>query len=343
MSDKYRHQLTVVVPTWNQKDLLRSCLDSLRRQTAHCAVLVVDNGSNDSTAEMVAHEFPNFQYLNLGRNQGFAKAVNVGIKSCDAEFIALLNNDTEADTRWVDTGLRAFREQPDYWYFASKIVNYFRRDQLDSAGDCYSRTGLPYKRGSGEPVERFVEPQPVLGASAGAAFYRRALFDEIGFFDEDFFMYLEDVDLSLRAQVAGRRCLYLPEAVVYHIEAASDPHRQSKEGNRARLRTQQPAVANQPPAEGSQPYRSPARVYWITRNRWQLMVTYQPLRHLPWLAYGWIRSALFHLLKAGFLGSFVRGLAAGVLQTPRALKKRTAIRRNRVTAIDWLCQLIKEC
>lgn len=324
MTDPYPSELTVIIPTWNQRDLLRNCLASLRNQTAPCRILVVDNGSTDLTEEMVRAEFPNLHYLHLKDNVGFAKAINTGIQNSSTLFVALLNNDTEADPRWVEVGLRALAEHRDYSFFASRIIRYDERSRLDGAGDCYSRSGLPYKRGLGEPVERFSVSQPVLGASGGAAFYRRSLFDAIGLFEEGFFMYLEDVDLSLRAQLTGHACLYLPDAIVYHIEAASDPQR--------RLH---------PPA-GQLPYYSADRVYWITRNRWQLMVTYQPLRHAPWLIYGWARSTLFHLLKAGFFGSFLKGLTAGFLCTPLALKKRFAMRRHRLISVRQLCQLMQQ-
>lgn len=386
-------RLTVIIPTWNQKALLGTCLGSIEKQTAPCQVLIVDNGSTDSTSEMIkqfsASSSLPVQYMNLGMNLGFARAVNAGIKAAGADFVALLNNDTEADRRWVEMGLRAFEEYPDYDFFASKIINYHHRHLLDSAGDCYNRQGIAYKRGFGESVEKFTELEPVLGAGAAAGFYRRSLFEDIGLFDADFFMYLEDVDLSLRAQRAGHRCLYLPGAIVYHIEAASDPgplphegvakapqgHKKiaqgvspglvtlkqgSPGGAKGRLCRPWGAFATPSHGRGSEysplagargsefpypsrdregaatsnvepnersvgPHHSATRTYWITRNRWQLMVTYQPLRHLPWLIYGWTRSALFYLFKAGFFGAFLRGLWAGVRCTPRALRKRRAL------------------
>lgn len=319
--------ITVIIPTWNQRDLLRNCLRFLQAQTAPCGVLVVDNGSSDGTPEMMRQEFAGFDLLRLDTNLGFAKAVNKGIRQSSTEFVALLNNDTEADPRWIETGVRAFHAYPGYSFLASRLINYWQRDRLDSAGDCYSRTALPYKRGLGEPIDRYSKPEPVLGAGAGAAFYRRSLFEEVGLFDEDFFMYLEDVELSLRAQCAGHRCLYLPDAIVYHLEAASDPARKV-------ISRSDPEIVV---------FYSHTRVYWITRNRWQLMVTYQPLRHLPWLAYGWARSVLFHLLKAGHFGAFLKGLAAGIASTPRALKKRIAVRRNQVISTRQLCQLMRRC
>jgi GT2 family glycosyltransferase len=314
-------EVTVVIPTWNRSELLRTCLASLRNQTAKSAVLVVDNGSTDDTEPMVRSEYPEFGYLQMPSNLGFARAVNAGIRRTESPLVALLNNDTEADPFWIEKALAAARQHPQYAFFASRMVNYFDRKVLDSAGDVYLKTGLPLKRGSGLPADSFREAMPVLGASAGAAFYRREIFDRIGLLDEDYQIYLEDVEFSLRAQLAGFRCLYVPEAVVYHIEAASDPDRST---------------------DRSGVFYSDRRVYWITRNRWQLMVTYQPLRHLPWLAYGWTRSLLFHLLRVGHTGAFLRGISAGVLMTPKAAGKRLKQRGNRILPLHRLCHANQE-
>ncbi len=193
-----------------------------------------------------------------------------------------------------------------------------------------AKPAFPIRRGYGESVEEFSQTQPVLGASAAAAFYLRRLFEDIGFFDEDFVIYLEDVDLTLRAQLLGHRCLYLPDAIVYYMEA-SDPS--------TGLQTNRPQTTDHRP----QPYYSPGRAHWITRNRWQLMVTYHPLRHLPWILYSWSRSALFHLLKIGFFGSFLLGLAAGLFATPSSLRKRLALRRSRTLSTPQFCHLIRNC
>jgi len=253
--------------------------------------------------------FPDFGYLRLPKNQGFAKAANRGIERVETEFCALLNNDTEPDPRWIEAGTAVLERYPECGIVASRIVNYWQRDLLDSAGDRYLRSGMPLKRGNGQPVSAFPRLEPVLGASAGAAFYRRRLFGTVGLFDESYYMYLEDVDLSLRSRLAGFDCLYSPDAVVYHMEAASDPDRPAASG--APL----PLV-----------FYSDTRVYWITRNRWLLMISYQPLRNVPWLILGWTRSFLFHLLKAGHLEAFVRGLASGIAASNHAFRKRRLLR-----------------
>ncbi len=318
--------ITVIIPTFDRSDLLRQCLESLRRQTSPYRVLVVDNGSTDSTPSVMTDCFPEHEYLRLPANQGFAKAVNRGIERAETEFVALLNNDTEADPRWIEAGLKVFEEHPDCAIVASRIVNYWQRDRLDSAGDRYLRSGLPLKRGNGEPASAFPRLERVLGASAGAAFYRRRLFDQIGFFDERYYMYLEDVDLSIRTRLAGFECLYAPEAVVYHMEAASDPDRPIQSGS-------------PPPLI----FYSDQRVYWITRNRWLLMISYQPWRHAPWLIYGWTRSFLFHLLKEGHWRAFLRGLGSGIAASGHAALRRRLWRQAGRDRQEDLWQLMRTC
>lgn len=353
MSSAHDPRLTVIIPTWNGARLLENCLSSLDRQRVTCPVLVVDNGSTDSTREMLKTRFPGVELLALEENQGFARAVNRGIRHCDSEYVALLNNDTEVDPGWTEAGLAAFDGNPSYWFLASRMVDFRRRDLIDSAGDGYDRTGMPFKRGRGDPCDRHGQSRPVLGASAGAAFYRRELFGRIGLFDEKYYMYLEDVDLSLRAQLTGHPCLYVPEAVVYHIEAASDPSRddlvadllapEKEEARSDRLVGKNTAIPSGEPASAPPPLPvcySPARVYWITRNRWQLMVSYQLGRNLLRLAYGWARSTAFHAVKAGYLGWFLRGLAAGMARTPQALAKRFRVRRDRVLTGREICRLM---
>ena len=237
--------------------------------------------------------------------------------------MALLNNDTEADPNWIERGLEVFDAHPSCGIVASRILNYWQRDRLDSAGDRYLRSGMALKRGNGAPSAAYPNPGSVLGASAGAAFYRRQVFEQAGPFDETFYMYLEDVDLSLRSRLAGFDCIYAPGAVVYHMEAGSDPAR--------------------PAAAPGIVFYSNTRVFWITRNRWLLMLAYQPLRHLPWLAAGWTRSLLFHLLKAGHAGAFLRGLAAGIGASRHGLEKRRILRQAGRDRREDLWRLMQTC
>ena len=352
-------KLTIIIPTWNQSELLRNCLKSILHQTKPCQILVVDNDSTDLTETMLTTECNAFQgrlqHLRLGSNQGFARAVNQGVRSARTDCIALLNNDTEVDARWVESGLHALAEFPEYSFFASRIVDFYDRTLLDSAGDCYDRKGIPYKRGHGADTKTFCLREEVPGASAAAAFYRRSLFEQVGLFDEDLFMYLEDADLSLRAQLQGHRCLYLPDAIVYHIEAASNPYGGSRMGDPAsgneelssETLTDRRQHSNRLGAVSSEPgirtKNSPQRVYWITRNRWQLMITYQPLRHSPWLLYGWLRSLVSYLAKGRIFWPFLRGVGAGLLQTRLAIRKRRRLRHKRILSMVQFGSMLRRC
>ncbi len=314
----HRSDLTVVIPSWNGKDLLRGCLQSLEAGSHKCDVLVVDDGSTDNTEEMLWCEFPEAGLLSIPENSGFARAANQGLLRVKTPYAALLNNDTEVDCDWAANVIRGVTEYPEYGFFASRIINYYRPELLDSAGDIYLRSGMPLKRGNGLPGDSFPEDQPVLAASAGASIYRTEALQKTGLLDESFYMYLEDVDLSLRLQAAGFPCMYLAGAIVKHREAASDPERSK---NRESLA-----------------FYSGSRVYWITRNRWLLMVTWQPFRNLPWLLYGWCKSLFFHLLKAGFTREFLKGIKDGISKSPQAWRKRSGIRKKSLVPLKKLCK-----
>jgi len=337
MSRPEASDLTVIIPTWNQAKLLDGCLTSLQEQTCVPGILVVDNGSTDETGEVLAR-FPLVHCRRLPENQGFARAVNAGLRTVTTPYVALLNNDTEAHPQWSQQGLLGFSNHPDYSFFASRIVQYFDRRYLDSAGDCYLPSGLPCKRGSGQLQEGFDLSCEVLGASAGAAFYRRALFREVGLLDEDFYMYLEDVEFSLRARMLGHRCRYLPQAIVYHMEAASDPARAGTPG----ARRWEAGYGNHP-EEPPRIYYSATRVFWITRNRWNLMILYQPGANTLHLILGWLKSACFHLFKAGFFGAFLRGLWAGLCSTPQSRRKRQGWMQRCKLTIRERRQLFRLC
>jgi GT2 family glycosyltransferase len=208
---------TVVIVNWNGDDHLPVCLESLRQQTFRdFEVLVVDNGSTDGSVDLVRTRFPEVALLSLEENLGFAAANNRAIARCRTPWIALLNNDTEADSRWLEALLTAAHDHPEASFFASQIRLFDRRDLLDSAGDGLPIAGAPFKIGHRQEARLYSEPRPVFGASAAAALYSAPMLTDLGGLDEDFYCIYEDADLSLRAQLAGHRCLYIPQAVVYH-------------------------------------------------------------------------------------------------------------------------------
>jgi GT2 family glycosyltransferase len=216
-------RVSIVIPNWNGVQHLEECFAALTEQTFRAfEVIVVDNASSDASVEWVERSQPSTRIIRRGDNGGFSKAVNEGIRASSAEYVALLNNDTRAEATWLEELVRALDVQPDYDLAASRMMLYFEDDRVNSAGDFYDVALMAGRnRGLAQPSARYLEPQRVLGACAGAALYRRTVFDEIGLFDEDFFLMSEDTDLNLRALIAGKKCLYVPSAVVRHKLRAS--------------------------------------------------------------------------------------------------------------------------
>ncbi len=214
---------SVVIPNWNGAHHLPVCLDALRAQTyRNLEVVVVDGASTDGSQELLAKEYPQVRLLALPRNLGLTGANNAGFRAARGEILVSLNNDTEACPHFVEALVDALLAHPEAGMAASKMLLFDRRDTIHSAGDGYGVDGIPFNRGVWQRDEgQFDEPGWVFGGCGGAVAYRRAMLDEIGPFDETFFMYCEDVDLNWRAQLAGWRCWYTPEAVVYHKLSAT--------------------------------------------------------------------------------------------------------------------------
>ena len=216
-------RLSVIIPNWNGARHLPECLESLRRQSHEdYEAVLVDNGSTDDSLSLVERDFPWVRIVRNHDNLGFSAAVNAGIRTTNSEYVVLLNNDTRASEDWLEQLVSAMDAMPEASFAACRMLRYDPPHRIDSAGDRFSLLrGGGVNIGAGEPAENHDQPAWVFGACAGAALYRRSLFADIGLFDEDFFLVFEDVDLSLRARVAGHRCLYVPEAVVYHKRGAS--------------------------------------------------------------------------------------------------------------------------
>lgn len=216
-------KVSVVIPNWNGERFLRGCLQSLREQTFKAfEVILVDNASTDGSLALVEKEFPEVRVVKLVRNLGLTGGANAGIKAAQGEVIALLNNDAEAHPNWLESLWDALQRHPEAGMAASKILLYDRRSIINSAGDFYRLDGVPGNRGVWEEDRgQYDREEYVFGACGGAAAYRKAMLEEIGLFDEDMFMYCEDMDLAWRAQIAGYRCVYTPKAIAYHRLSAT--------------------------------------------------------------------------------------------------------------------------
>lgn len=214
-------RLSVVIPSWNGRELLEICLAALdRQQFRDFETIVVDGGSTDGSVEWLRAAYPAVRIVQLETNRGFAAAVNRGIEAADGDAVVLLNNDTEAEPGWLAGLVDAFERHPDAGILASRVLQYHDRGRIDSAGDMLGL--LAFEIGHGEPdAPEYRTPRYVLSACAAAAAYRREVFDRIGLFDERFVSYLEDVDIGVRAAYAGFRTLYVPAAEIYHMGSAT--------------------------------------------------------------------------------------------------------------------------
>lgn len=211
-------EMSVIVLNWNGKHFLETCLTALRKQTFQdFETILVDNGSEDGSAEYVRTQFPEVRLIALTRNLGFTGGNIAGYEQARGEIIVLLNNDTEADPRWLEEIHKASRDNPAAGSFASKMLYFDERNRIDNCGFGLTSAGLTVDLGRGEmDGPAWADPRQVFGACAGAAAYRRSMLNDIGFLDGDFFMTYEDVDLSFRAQLRGYQCRFVPAAIVYH-------------------------------------------------------------------------------------------------------------------------------
>lgn len=209
---------TVIIPNYNGKHFMKPCLDSLKRQTCpDFRILVVDNCSEDGSIEYMKEHYPGIEILALDKNYGFSRAVNEGIRHSATPYVLLLNNDTVVDKRFISEMEKAIEQSPRIFSVSSKMIQMYHTDLIDSAGDLYTLMGWGVCRGNGRPVENYTSASEIFSACAGAAIYRRNIFEEIGYFDEAHFAYLEDIDVGYRAKIYGYRNMYCPTAHVLHV------------------------------------------------------------------------------------------------------------------------------
>jgi GT2 family glycosyltransferase len=213
--------VSIIISTWNSGVVLPKCLKSLANQTIkEFEVIIVDNGSSDNSIENLPKKWPelDFQIRKFYENKGFAAANNLGAHIAKGNWLALLNSDAFPDPDWLEKLLSAAARQPKFSFFASRQLQAGAPELLDGAGDVYHISGLAWRRFAGFPASQFgLGSEEVFSACAAAALYSRQAFLQVGGFDENFFSYHEDVDLSFRLRLQGFRCLYVPEAIVQHV------------------------------------------------------------------------------------------------------------------------------
>lgn len=215
---------TVVIPNLNGAGWLRDSIESVYAQTEQdFELIVIDNGSTDESLE-IARSYrgrPGYTLIENDHNTGFSYAVNQGIRRAKGEYVALFNNDAFAEPQWLAELLRTAQADPGIFGVSSLMIRHFDRELTDDAGDYVTLLGFACKRGDGLKVSRYRKPCRMFSACGGAALYRKSILDEIGLFDENFFAYYEDVDISWRANNRGYKNVFCPTARCYHICGAT--------------------------------------------------------------------------------------------------------------------------
>ena len=304
--------VSVIIPNWNGAHHLPACLESLRRQTLReFEVIVADNGSVDGSLELLARDYPEVRVLDLGENLGFAGACNAGIRAAGGTLIVLLNNDAEAEPRWLSEVVAVFQRHPEAGLVASKMLLFDRRDTFHTAGDFYRLDGIPGNRGVWQKDKgQYDREEPVFSACGGSAAYRRTMLDQVGLLDEDFFFSCEDVDLAWRAQLAGWQCIYAPRAVVYHkLSATGGGVTASFHDGRNFIYL----LAKDYPGD-------------LWRTHWRAVVRAQ-LR----LARKAIRA-----WRGAAARARLRGMLAGLVGLPRMVRKRRTVQRSRTVDRSYI-------
>ena len=276
---------TIIIPNYNGLSFMEPCFESLKEQTVRdFKVLVVDNGSTDGSVEWLKeHRVPS---IFLKENTGFSGAVNTGIRAADTPYVLLLNNDTRVEPGFVAAMERAMDQSPKIFSVSSRMIQMYHPELLDDAGVMYSILGWAYQRGVGRSVNLYQKSCRVFSACAGAAIYRRAVFDEIGLFDELHFAYLEDIDVGWRAKLYGYDNVYCPDAAVYHVGSGTSGSRYNSFKVRLAARN---------------------CIYLNYKN----MPGWQILLNAPFLLAGIFVKYLF-FVKNGFGGDYVSGLKEGI-------------------------------
>lgn len=279
-------KVTVVIPNYNGKHFLKACLDSLGNQTdSDFVTVVIDNASTDGSAEYIRQEYPWVELVTMDKNYGFCGAVNAGIRMAQTEYVLLLNNDTEVDKDFVPELYRMISSDEKIFSVSSKMLNFYHRELMDDAGDMYNVIGWQFQRGVGRKETLFQRAVPVFSACAGAAIYRKAVFEKIGYFDENHFAYLEDMDIGYRARIYGYKNYFCPTAKVYHVGSGTSGSKYNDFKVRHSARNS---------------------VYLNYKN----MPLLQFVINFPALLFGWLVKWLF-FVKKGFGRVYVRSIFEG--------------------------------
>lgn len=279
-------KIAVVIPNYNGIKYIEECLNSLMRMGNIPEIIVVDNNSQDGSREIIDQRFKKVKLIPFSENKGFSVAVNAGILAAQSEYVFLLNNDTTVEPDTLSALEQVLDENPNIFSVAARMLQMSAPDRLDGAGDLYCALGWAFARGKDKPADKYNKLCRIFSACAGAAMYRKELFDKIGLFDEMHFAYLEDLDLGYRANISGYQNVYAPETAVLHAGSAVSGSRHNKFKVNLASRNS---------------------IYVIYKN----MPFLQFVVNLPFLCVGYFIKTMFFTLK-GMGGTYLKGLVEGV-------------------------------
>lgn len=279
-------KVSVIIPNYNGMQYVKRCLDSLMAQTLKdWEILFIDNGSADGSRELVEKEYPLVKVIALPENLGFCGAVNIGIRAATAPYVVLLNNDTEAEPEFLQELYDGIRRKPRAFSGGAMMLQFHNREKIDDAGNFYNALGWAFALGKGKPAADYNKERKIFSACGGAAIYRKDLLEELGYFDEEHFAYLEDMDIGYRAQIAGYENWYFPKAKVYHVGSGTSGSRY----NQFKIR-----------------YSSRNNIYMIYKN----MPILQIVLNMPLLVAGFTVKLLFFSFK-GYGREYAAGIKNG--------------------------------
>ena len=280
-------EVSVIIPNFNGRKYLKSCLESILIQNFKSFdIIVVDNGSQDGSVEYLKKEFPEVKVVSLLENLGFSGAVNRGIKITSAKYVVLLNNDTIAEQGFIKALVDDISSNPQIFSCQAKMIQMYDKKKIDDAGNYYCALGWAYAYGKGKPEKKYCVGKKIFSACAGAAIYRTDVLKKIGYFDEEHFAYLEDLDVGYRARLYGYENWFCPTARVYHVGSGTSGSRY----NLFKVR-----------------YSSRNNIYMIYKN----MPLCQIVWNLPLLIIGFGMKIIFFTCR-GFGKEYIAGIKNGI-------------------------------
>lgn len=290
-----KKMVSIVIPNYNGIKFLKNCLHSLEKQSySDYEIIIVDNASTDGSISYIKQEFKDVVLVTLDQNFGFSKAVNEGIKMSDAKYVILLNNDTVVHEDFIKELVKVMEKSKMIFSCQSKMLQLYDKEHIDDAGDYYCALGWAFARGKGKPATLYQEDLEIFAACAGAAIYRRDIFEEIGYFDEEHFAYLEDIDIGYRAKIHGFKNMYAAKSIVFHAGSASSGSKHNEFKVRLASRNS---------------------IYLIYKN----MPFIQIVLNFPLLLIGFLIKTVF-FIKKGFGRTYISGLIKGIQMSSKFKK-----------------------